>query len=228
VNQLPLKISGVKIENNGPNDFIKICMDQGKCCKALEYAMPVCGNEACKIYNLTYRPIFDTLSGKFWIMLDFKHLNTSESFNLKGNGKNYGIFEYSKLPVFLGPYFCKENLKIEYIISDAKIEGCQGAINVGVIQCPLILGTGSEDVSDWLIYKATGQTIIEIVSKSELTKNAEIEIFNSMGQKLRNKKITDRIGSFEFNIHELPAGIYFVKFTTGNRNYTKKIFAGMD
>ncbi|MBK7095166.1 MAG: T9SS type A sorting domain-containing protein [Saprospiraceae bacterium] len=226
VSQLPLKISGIKIVNNGPNDFIKICMDHGACCLTKEYPMPVCGEEACKIYDMTYRPIFDTLSGRYWIMLDFKHLNTSESFYLKGNGKNYGLFNYNTLPLFLGPYFCKENISIEYIISDSKKEACNEVFEPGVILCPALSGTEIYEDSDWYIFSAAGKGNIEIVSGTDKTRDASVEIFNVMGQKVAGDKISDGSGIYELDINNIQTGIYFVKFRTGGKIYTKKIFAG--
>jgi hypothetical protein len=224
INQLPLLVKGVKFTDKKVH-FIKVCLENN-CCKAKEYEVPNCTGDGCKIYNISYRPIFDTLNGRFWIMLDFKHLNTSESFYLKGNGKNYGVFNYNELPIFLGPYICKENLPIEYIISDSKNEVCHEVIEAGVISCPSLSETEMIEDSGWYIFSSAEQGIVEIISGIDQTRDASVEIFNLMGQKIAGHKISDGSKIYELDINHIQTGIYFVKFRTGGKIYTKKIFIG--
>ena len=224
IHQLPLLVKGVKFTDKKVH-FIKVCLENN-CCKAKEYEVPNCTGDGCKIYNISYRPIFDTLNGRFWIMLDFKHLNTSESFYLKGNGKNYGVFNYNELPIFLGPYICKENLPIEYIISDSKNEVCHEVIEAGVISCPTLSETEMIEDSGWYIFSSAEQGIVEIISGIDQTRDASVEIFNVMGQKIAGHKISDGSKIYELDINHIQTGIYFVKFRTGGKIYTKKIFIG--
>ena len=43
------------------------------------------------------------VSGQFFVTINFDHTGASGKFKIQGNGKNYGLFEYSALPVTIGP-----------------------------------------------------------------------------------------------------------------------------
>ena len=199
VDQLPIKISGIKLDGS-KNDSIKICMDEGECCKSKEYAVPVCEFEDCKIENVVWTPIYDTIAGKFWIKIDFAHENTSESFNIKGNGKYYGSFNYESLPVILGSYKCNDSLDIEYIIRDNKYELCKAIIEPGVIKCPTSTNFEINADDKWKIFNVTGENILDILSDNEITKNGNIEIYNLVGIKVFSSKINDGLNEFSIRI----------------------------
>ncbi|MGE5354906.1 MAG: T9SS type A sorting domain-containing protein [Deltaproteobacteria bacterium] len=223
VDQLPLKISGIKLDGS-KKDFIKVCMDEGECCKAIEYTVPECEKENCVIENVTWQPIFDTTAGKFWIKLDFKYSNSSESFYVKGNGKNYGTFSYSSLPIILGSYNCKDQMPLEYIIQDSKYIYCKKVIEPGVIKCPtssLNVETGDEN---WNIYHPINTDHLVLYSASSVSRAATIELFNLVGKKILSSKIENGHHEITIKLPENSEGILFVRFKNSDDIYTSKIF----
>jgi hypothetical protein len=53
------------------------------------------------------------------------------------------------------------------------------------------------------------------------TEKAEIEVFNVMGQTILKKKITNQ--KSDYDISELPKGIYFIKIYDGQVIHTSRI-----
>lgn len=70
----------------------------------------------------------------FYATLNFEHHNTSASFKIIGNGKDYGIFHYSDLPVKIGPLIADCKTNYEFVAIDLENNDCKGFINGG-IQC---------------------------------------------------------------------------------------------
>lgn len=223
--QLPVLIKGVKLDGS-KNDFVTICMDEGECCKTREYAVPECNVEECIIDSITWKPIFDTTAGKYWIKIDFNYQHTSESFIVKGNGINYGVFNYASLPVILGSYKCSDNKNLEFLILDSKNALCKNLIEPGIIICPTSSAYELNSDSDWHIYKNINENCIDIVSESEITKNAVVEIFNTVGRKVTAIKAEDGLNEFKAMLPETPAGIYIVRFKNSDSIYTRKVLLG--
>ena len=222
ISDLPLKVTGIKTDQS-LESFVEICMDSFECCKKLFYEAPDCQGLDCRIFNGKHRAIFDTLEQKFWIMLEFEYENTSESFSIKGNGIDYGIFKYRSLPFFLGPYSCKDELFIKYEVSDAKYDKCSYFYEAGRINCP---STSTQDIGkaqNWQIYKALNDNLITIISESENTSNASFELFNTVGQMLLQKTFADGLNTIEINEINLEPGLYIGKFTSNQKVFSRKL-----
>lgn len=74
-------------------------------------------------------------NGQFLVTLDFAHANSSESFTVTGNGTNYGTFSSSQLPINIGPLDGDGTTSYEFTISDAQMDNCSAAVNIGTITC---------------------------------------------------------------------------------------------
>jgi len=88
----------------------------------------------CKLTDLKVETNTCDINGKFDVMLSFIHENTSDSFRILGNGKNYGIFAYNKLPIKLNlAADCITNY--EFVVSDKVNNTCRAFMNLGKKCC---------------------------------------------------------------------------------------------
>jgi len=131
----------VTIENFSDNGeewvHIKVCInDQPLCCKVAEFLSPCPGSVDCHIYDLVYE-LSDCEDGFFYIHLNFQYENVGgEGFNVHGNGVNYGNFEYSELPIVIGPLSGDGVTPYEFAVNDVLHPDCHDAVEVGVVDCP--------------------------------------------------------------------------------------------
>ncbi len=75
-------------------------------------------------------------SGQFYATLSLEHQNTSESFIVIGNGKNYGRFQYSQLPTKIGPLKADCETNYEFVAVDLMDDNCRGFAEGGIQCCP--------------------------------------------------------------------------------------------
>ena len=73
--------------------------------------------------------------GNFFVVLDFFHAHTSDSFYVFGNGRAEGPFAYSQLPIQLGPYPGDCRTEYEFVVIDQKDPLCKAAYDLGKICC---------------------------------------------------------------------------------------------
>ena len=74
--------------------------------------------------------------GKFYVTINFNHAGTSQKFKVQGNGVNYGLFEYSALPVKIGPLSADCTTQYEFVVRDNEIPTCLAFAEVGTKCCP--------------------------------------------------------------------------------------------
>lgn len=73
---------------------------------------------------------------KFAVKINFKFQDVSNCFTISGNGKNYGTFEYSKLPVIIDGLVGDCHTEYEFVITDCVNTHCFTSQNLGVVCCP--------------------------------------------------------------------------------------------
>lgn len=73
-------------------------------------------------------------SDTFYATLTFEHHNTSPSFKIIGNGKNYGDFHYTDLPIKIGPLKADCKTIYEFVAIDLENNDCK-AFNDGGSKC---------------------------------------------------------------------------------------------
>jgi hypothetical protein len=62
-----------------------------------------------------------------------------------------------------------------------------------------------------------------LISKNSSLKGCSISVFNSLGYKMLSKTISEDISDVQFDLSESPAGIYFIRLTSGSETIIKKI-----
>jgi hypothetical protein len=115
--------------------LVKDCVDPH--CAADKYVGVVCCDSLppCHLYDLTAERSDCDSNNQFYVRFNFKSSNSSDCFRIKGNGNDYGMHNYSDLPLQLGPFNgdCKTNY--EFVIQDCKNERCAIEKNLGIICC---------------------------------------------------------------------------------------------
>ncbi|NND08111.1 MAG: T9SS type A sorting domain-containing protein [Saprospiraceae bacterium] len=72
----------------------------------------------------------------FYVYVDFDFNDgVGEAFKIVGNGENYGLFDYDKLPIKLGPLPADKEIHYEFGLSDAQDSTCQLMYELGVVHC---------------------------------------------------------------------------------------------
>ena len=100
----------------------------GDCTTNYEFVLFDCNNERCRLDTVLGKKcceskdcMIDDLriekgecnsDGNFFVSLNFNHHNTSDCFNVNGNGVHYGTFNYANLPIKIGPL--KGNCETNY------------------------------------------------------------------------------------------------------------------
>lgn len=101
---LPLSIPNFPADNNGPNDYVKVCInDNPDCCKILEFAAPDCpGNDNCDIYDLVVETGDCNTDGTFHAWVNFQVQNPgSDSYDIWADGQYLGHFALADLPLHI-------------------------------------------------------------------------------------------------------------------------------
>lgn len=89
----------------------------------------------CKIQNLRIEQTACNDEGIFYVYLVFERQNTSGSFLVLGNGKNYGTFPYQNAPVKIGPLKADCTTDYEFVVKDAEFPDCQAFAEMGKKCC---------------------------------------------------------------------------------------------
>jgi DNA-binding Lrp family transcriptional regulator len=87
-------------------------------------------------------------NGKRNFLFTFDHVNTSDSFEVAGNGNNYGTFAYSDLPVLITDIEPPCSAATEFVVRDIRIPGCEEDISLGDLCCDCIIRDVTFDISD--------------------------------------------------------------------------------
>jgi hypothetical protein len=75
-------------------------------------------NGQCVIKELSITATECNVNGDFFVSINFEHNGTTNQFSIKGNGKDYGKFSYSTLPVKLGPLNADCVTPYEFVVRD--------------------------------------------------------------------------------------------------------------
>jgi len=129
--------------NGITKDTLLICQnDMDTCCLELLINNPC----LCGFANIDYE-IYDCdeINETFSIQLDFEPQNNGTSFTLGGNASNYGTFQYSDLPIDVGP-LPADNTVYEFIFFDSDDALCFDFIEIGQVDCEEINACSIENV----------------------------------------------------------------------------------
>ena len=95
----------------------------------------------------------------------------------------------------------------------------QPTLEVSVINADFtnteLWSNGNENITDYQISIAPNpvRSILNVRVESNLQTEVFIDLFDQMGKNLTGSNKEGVFGSFDMNLHHLPAGIYVLKFT---------------
>ncbi|MEM9920803.1 MAG: T9SS type A sorting domain-containing protein [Bacteroidota bacterium] len=127
--------------NGQQSSFLTICnFHDRSCCDTIEVSAPDClFNDRCNIYDMVVEPSDCDSNGMFLVDINFAYQNVSDSFNLRGNGNDYGWYSYTNLPVTLGPLNGDGLTFYEFIVMDDGNPDCTEEFVLGDFNCDSLL-----------------------------------------------------------------------------------------
>lgn len=193
-------------------EFLIYDVENQDCGAVYNFTEKICCDE-CQISNATLS-FLPCEEGKFDVILNFEHENTSPRFRLKINGEAKGPFMYADLPYTI------ENLTerkvYEIVIFDGENEACRLSVVIPAIECP---SSTNDDLAK----------SVQIINKNEkvelyldeLWGKTQVSIFDITGKFLINSTIENNFGTIE--IDHLNSGIYLLRLDNKKINYTRKL-----
>lgn len=132
---LPIAIPFFLVNGAAPI-VLTVCDNENKeCCQTFTFDAIDCNPSNCEMFGLTLDP--ECLTNNFLVHLDFGYDNTpSDSFNVAGNGLNYGTFAYSDLPISIGPLNGHSAINWEFAVTDKQNPSCGISKLLGTYNCP--------------------------------------------------------------------------------------------
>jgi hypothetical protein len=210
--QLPLTLPHFPYDG-GTFDFIKVCInDNSNCCRIKEFEVPDCFDQPCNIFDLHVQHT-GCLCGKFFAVLTFEHTgSTSGSFDIMGNGVNYGNFPYSQpQPIILGPLEGDNTTMYEFVVKDHEHPGCKDVFEFGKIDCPDSPTLEAVQADGTVRCSPNPATEFLAVTaqmrQGALTGAGAVTVHDVAGRVVRNISVPNA-ASFTINIGDLPQGTY--------------------
>lgn len=96
-------------------------------------------NSDCEIWDVFAEAWECDSLGYFYVDIAFQSNNTSEQFQIVGNGMNYGTFEYGQSYYTLGPIPPNNSTIYEFVVQDSETPNCSGYTSL-MVDC-----NGEED-----------------------------------------------------------------------------------
>ncbi|NOT38719.1 MAG: T9SS type A sorting domain-containing protein, partial [Saprospiraceae bacterium] len=107
-------------------------------CGAKAFLGKVCcetQGEDCKLSELKMEKTECNSNKEFYLIFNFHYKNTSDCFNVHGNGVSYGKYKYADLPIKIGPLKGNCETEYEFVFSDCENEKCQLVKELGKVCC---------------------------------------------------------------------------------------------
>ena len=135
LSNLPLTIQNYP-GNGGPTDIVNVCLpDSPNCCARTQFDVENCGNGNCEMGEIELE-VVECIDSFFYVRIDFEYANNaSDSFNLRGNGVDYGYFLYRNLPLVFGPLEADNQTSYEFVAIDAIDPNCASDAFLGTVNC---------------------------------------------------------------------------------------------
>ncbi|MDX1685424.1 MAG: T9SS type A sorting domain-containing protein [Saprospiraceae bacterium] len=139
-----------------------------------------CCDTTCQIFDLQLSETPCDNNDQFFIDIDFMHENTSDSFYVRGNGRNEGPFAYDDLPHRLGPL--DGDCITEYVvaIADAEDDNCREIEVLGTVCCGDTCEISNLNVE---VLRCNGDSclVIEVDFDTSAVGSGEFEVFDRNG-----------------------------------------------
>jgi hypothetical protein len=128
-----VRIDKVPLPKSGRLDWIVVCdKNTTDCCIKWQYELP-CVQSPCTFGPLKLEQVC-LPTGGYYVSLNFEHANNGIYFNLYSNGKLYGTYAYSLLPLRLSQGAGSDPAVLELKIED-KEKGCTQAGRLELKKC---------------------------------------------------------------------------------------------
>ena len=101
--KLPIVIDGLIGDCHTEYEFEVIDCDNNHCFISKKIGTVCCFTPSCKISDLKLEKTVCDTDDNFYVLLDFNYENTSTCFKLKINDLFYGQYDYTSLPIKIGP-----------------------------------------------------------------------------------------------------------------------------
>lgn len=116
-------------------DVLVLDIANPACFGYIEYGPLDCATQ-CSISNV-YAEAHPCEEGKFFVDIEFDHQNPgAEGFTVRGNGRDYGSFDYGSAFVTVGPIEGDPERELEFIIIDNADPSCKNFTTLAPIACP--------------------------------------------------------------------------------------------
>ncbi|MFK7806360.1 MAG: T9SS type A sorting domain-containing protein [Saprospiraceae bacterium] len=126
ISDLPLEFTYTGSPNSSGS--VKVCVnDVPECCKSVDYENPCIISTNCEIGDIMVEASDCDDNDNFNAVITFDHANTSDFFNLSGNGNDYGTFAYSDLPIILSDLE-GNGMVYEFVVTDEENPDCYNLI----------------------------------------------------------------------------------------------------
>ncbi|MEO6191079.1 MAG: hypothetical protein ABIO44_12735, partial [Saprospiraceae bacterium] len=133
---LPIKIGPLKGNCETNYEFVIRDCHNEKCAIDGSLGKVCCETQGdCKLSELKIEKSTCKENKEFYVTINFKHVNTSDCFTVKGNGVNYGTFNYADLPIKIGPLKGNCETNYEFVIRDCQNENCAVDGSIGKVCC---------------------------------------------------------------------------------------------
>ncbi len=214
VSETPLEIILEGIDKKD-SVLLKICVnDMHDCCEEIAF-LPQERHE-CELIEIN---AIQTLCDDdfFYIVVDAEHnfTNPQQEFILRGNGRFYGEYTVSNLPVALGPFHIEENIN-EIAIKFKGIEDCVDAQELE-INCDCTSSIIEIESDIFMITENAHEILIE--SKDPGT--FQIEFLSLDGRKLLSASAYNQ---YSINKKNYSTGIYILKLSVNGNYKSFKLF----
>ena len=132
---LPITLGPFLADNTTIYEFV--VSDYQNSCNDFGVVGPIdCSTSNCNITDLIAEAHPCNSDGQFLVDINFNHQNMpSDSFQVVGNGTNYGTFAYSDLWITIGPIAGDGTTEFEFIIIDQNNPNCLEETGLDPINC---------------------------------------------------------------------------------------------
>jgi hypothetical protein len=228
--QLPVKLGPFTGDCKTNYEFTVSVCEKAECSVSKSLGIVCCEKKKCEIKELKITKSDCNSDNNFFVTINFKYSGTSSCFKVKGNGFNYGTFNYNQLPIQIGPLKGDCKKQYEFIVYDCEMESCKASKNIGKVCCEFKKNDGNdlkqdegpkvmfnEDVwkPDYQIedeisgLQQTSEKLI-IRFNNTLFPQTEVQLLNLYGIPVKNKELSRFENVIELNTSDLLPGIYIV------------------
>jgi len=193
------------------------------------------GNRNFWNFEATVLPCND--ENEFEVLLNFEYENVGkEGFAIKGNGNNYGTYEYDGLPIVLGPFLADGVTKYEFEARDNQFEVCYDWMVINPFICDTSVQMSGMNME---IEECVGQSYYLLLDFDVL--NAGDKGFTISGNGMESQTYdydelpaqigplnNDEVSSYYFIINHNSEGNYgdwkrFIPFTCVSLGFEEKL-----